>query len=128
MRGLAKIHKPGDKMRPIISNINSAFQTLSTRLVNELRQLKPVTEMYVKNFTEFCQQLKDVTLQRNEVLVSFDVISLFPVAAAIEDMQRWFQEINLDVNKIFTISRKILSPKITVSNFGEHFYVLGSLR
>jgi hypothetical protein len=97
MHGLAKIHKPGDKMRPIISNINSAFQNLSTWLVNELRQLKPVTEMYVKNFTEFCQQLKDVTLQRNEALVSFDVISLFPivpVAAAIENMQQWFQEMH----------------------------------
>jgi hypothetical protein len=72
--------------------------------VNELRQLKPVTGMYVKNSTDFCQQLNDVTLQRNEVLVSFEVISLFstvPGEAAIEDMhQRWFQEINLDVNKL----------------------------
>jgi hypothetical protein len=71
MHVLAKIHKHGDKMRPIISNINSAFQNLSTWLVNELGQLKPVTGMNVK---KFCQQLKDVTLQRNEVLVSFDVI------------------------------------------------------
>jgi hypothetical protein len=28
LHGLAKIHKPGNKMRPIISNINSAFQNL----------------------------------------------------------------------------------------------------
>jgi hypothetical protein len=52
MHGLAKIHKPGNKMQIIISNISSA--------------------------TEFCPQVKDVTLHRNELLVSFDVISLFP--------------------------------------------------
>jgi hypothetical protein len=84
-------------MRAIISNINSAFQNLSTWLVNELSQLKQVTRMYVKNSTQFCQQLKDVTLQKIEVLVSIDVISLFPtVPVEAEDMQRWFQEINFD--------------------------------
>jgi hypothetical protein len=79
--------------------------------------------MYVKNITEFCQQLKDVTLQRNEVLVSFDVITLFPsvpVRAAIEDMQRWFQEINLDVNKlnVYTLVAKCCLG----STFRERFY------
>jgi hypothetical protein len=76
--------------------------------------------------------------------VSFDVISLFPnvpVETAIEDMQRWFQEINLDVNKLnvctqvakcclgstFFQFREIFwikFGKLTVSNFGEHLYVL----
>jgi hypothetical protein len=80
----------------------------------------------VKNSTEFCQQLKDVTLQRNEVLVSFDVISLFPsvpVEAAIEDMQRWFQEINLDVNKlnVYTQVAKCCL-RSTFFQFRERFY------
>jgi hypothetical protein len=51
-------------IRAIISNINSAFQNLSTWLVNELSQLKQVIRMYVKNSTQFCQQLKNVTVQK----------------------------------------------------------------
>jgi hypothetical protein len=82
--------------------------------------------IYVKNSTEFCQQLKDITLQRNEVLVSFDVISLFPsvpVEAAIEDMQRWFKEINWNVNKLnlYTQVAKCCLGS-TFFQFRERFY------
>jgi hypothetical protein len=99
MYGLPKIHKPGEKMRPIVSNINSPFQKLSKWLVGELKTLPPVNGLYVKNSIEFCELSKNVILKRDEVLVAFDVISLFPsepVDEAIKCMHQWFREINLN--------------------------------
>ena len=74
--GLPKIHKSNVPLRPITSCINFPTYTLSKHLVTILSPL--LNRNYsVKNSTEFVQHIKDQHISEDEVMVSFDVVSLF---------------------------------------------------
>jgi hypothetical protein len=73
--GLPKTHKPGEAMRPIVSNIHSALQPLVKWLVPEFKKLPPVEGQYVKNSVDFCQKQ---TIAEDEIMVSFDFVAIFP--------------------------------------------------
>ena len=75
---LPKTHKPGKKMRPIISSCNSPTSKLSKWIANELQKLDFKREFEVKNTEEVVNKLKNVKIEDDEILVSFDVESLFP--------------------------------------------------
>ena len=64
-----KIHKPGKQVRPVVSNINAPTEKLAKWLVGEYRKIGRIDGLAVS---------KDVKISRNEVMVSFDVISLYP--------------------------------------------------
>ncbi|KAJ8980916.1 hypothetical protein NQ317_011557 [Molorchus minor] len=70
--GLPKIHKPGKSVRPIVSAIGSPTYLLSKNL--------PIAQssFSVKNSNEFIKKLNNIQLQDGEILISFDVCSLFP--------------------------------------------------
>jgi hypothetical protein len=51
--GLPKIHKPGNKMRPINSNSNAPTEKLAKWLTRQLKQLPDPPGMYVKNTFEY---------------------------------------------------------------------------
>lgn len=46
---LPKIHKEGNKMRPIVSSINTPTYLVAKWLVNEMRRLTPIKSRSVKN-------------------------------------------------------------------------------
>ena len=74
---LPKIHKPEIPLRPIVSFTSSPTYSLSKRLVSILSPLVGNTEHHVHNSLEFAQFINKQTIEKNEVLVSFDVVSLF---------------------------------------------------
>lgn len=74
---LPKVHKPGGKMRNIVSNINSPSVKVAKWLVNELKNF-PIESMAVRNSFDFVDKIKDITFEEDEVMISFDVESLFP--------------------------------------------------
>ncbi|EFA11664.1 hypothetical protein TcasGA2_TC008528 [Tribolium castaneum] len=76
---LPKIHKPGKSVRPIVSAIDATTSKVSKWLTDEFNNLplqRPSCS--VKNSLEFINKVKDITLHEDELLVSFDVSSLFP--------------------------------------------------
>jgi len=74
--GLPKIHKPTIPLRPITSCIGSPTYNLSKHLVRILSPL--LTNTYtVKNSSIFAEQIKSYSIDDDEVMVSFDVVSLF---------------------------------------------------
>nr|CAI5849577.1 unnamed protein product [Callosobruchus analis] len=76
---LPKIHKPGKAMRPIVSAIGSPTYNISKFLVDEFKKLRlPFESRSVVNSNEFINKIKDLKLNENEILVSFDISSLFP--------------------------------------------------
>jgi hypothetical protein len=75
---LPKIHKPGGKMRPIVSNISAAHENIAKWLVPEFESMQPLEGLYVKNTFEFADKIKNVYIMQYDILVSFDVEALFP--------------------------------------------------
>lgn len=63
-------------LRPITSCVNTSTYNLSRHLVAIMSSL--LHEKYsVKNSTAFAQQIKDQRISEDEVMIFFDVVSLF---------------------------------------------------
>ncbi|XP_068685010.1 uncharacterized protein [Montipora foliosa] len=75
--GLPKIHKPERPLRPITSSIGSPTYAVSKHLVSILSPLRR-NRFSVKNSSEFAQKIEQHTVASDEIMVSFDVKSLFP--------------------------------------------------
>ena len=85
--GLPKIHKPGIPLRPIVSFVLSPTYELSKFLASLLSPCVGLTNHHVKNSGQFTQFITTQTLTDTDVLVSFDVVSLFtrvPIARALQ--------------------------------------------
>ena len=84
--GLAKVHKPNVPVRPVLSMPGSPYYKIAEKVT---KWLSMVPESKINCSTKkTVDQLKDVTLDTDEVVISFDVSSLYtnvPVNEAIEE-------------------------------------------
>ncbi|XP_018311528.1 uncharacterized protein [Mycetomoellerius zeteki] len=74
---LPKVHKPNIPFRPIVSAIHSPTYSLSRFLAQTLQPLTGKTESYITNSTDFIKKIQKIRLHPTDLLVSFDVESLF---------------------------------------------------
>ncbi|XP_053692022.1 uncharacterized protein LOC128740504 [Sabethes cyaneus] len=81
---LPKIHKNPLSMRPISSNICTPTEKMAAWLVDEIKRYPVTHGKSVKNSIELVDQIKDLEIRRSEIMVSFDVASLFP-SVPVED-------------------------------------------
>ncbi len=90
-----KLHKvPPDKMRPISSNIDAPCERIAKWLVCEFSKFPQPKSFSVKNGIEFVDRLKNVKVGRNEIMVSYDVESLYPsipVDESVVLVRRWLK-------------------------------------
>jgi len=70
---LPKIHKPGNSMRPIVSNIEAPTYGLAKYLVKIFSSIKIFKSLSVKNNIELVNKLSNFNLKNNNKLISFDV-------------------------------------------------------
>ena len=85
--GLPKIHKDEVPLRPIVACIGSPTYDLSKFLASLISPLSGGTRSYVRNSLHFVEEVKGLNLKENEIMVSFDVRSLFtnvPIAESIQ--------------------------------------------
>ena len=82
--GLPKIHKPSTPLRPIVSCINSPSYELSKYISSIISPLAGQTTHHIKNSRNVVLSMKDFIIDRDEVLVSFDISSLFTNVAIDE--------------------------------------------
>lgn len=92
---LPKVHKTDTPLRPIVSYIDSPAEDIA-KLLSSI--LKPaIKDKYdVKNSAEVVEKIQDLTIEDNEELVSFDIVSLFPsipIKHAIELLEEIWDEI-----------------------------------
>lgn len=102
MYGLPKIHKSGNKMRQIVSNINSPDYKIAKWLVSEIKKLPPLESLSVKNSLDFAKKLENVTIKDDECLVSFDVCALFPsipVDIALTEFENYLRPIDIPLEQ-----------------------------
>ena len=75
--GLPKIHKVDIPLRPIVSAIGSPTYYLAKHLANKLQEHTGKTDSFVKDSYHFIELLESQTVTASDMLVSFDVESLF---------------------------------------------------
>ena len=98
---LPKIHKPGVPLRPIISSRGSATYETAKELANIIKPLVGRSPHHVMNNKDILENIKDIKLQPDECMMSFDVSALFtsiPIEPAIDTIRKQLEE-DLDLKK-----------------------------
>jgi len=88
---LFKIHKANCPFRIIISSVNTALYSFAKFLKKIISDNLPLTSSHVNSSFELYNFLCGLKLDNNDVLVSFDVISLFtnvPLDFALEGLNK----------------------------------------
>ena len=75
--GLPKIHKANTPFRPIVSCVNTVAYDASAFLANILSPLTGNSDFTVTNSAHFTSVISSEKIQDHEIMVSFDVVSLF---------------------------------------------------
>ena len=75
--GLPKIHKQDTPLRPIVSSTGTVTYYTSKELARILKPLVGKSQHHLQNTKDFIQQIKDVKLQQDETIISYDVKALF---------------------------------------------------
>ena len=128
--GLPKIHKPGIPLRPIISSIGTVTYNTAKELARILKPLVGLSEHHIQNTFDFVQQIKEVKLNNDESLVSYDVTALFtsvpipPVLKIIEEKLKEDQELSRRTNMNTRHIIKLLEFCLRSTYFvfqGQHF-------
>ena len=85
--GLPKIHKANVPLRPIVSCVNTLACDLSAFLANILSPLTGKSEYTVTSSAHFVSTVSYETILENEIMISFDIESLFtnvPIDTAVQ--------------------------------------------
>ena len=89
--GLPKIYKEGAPLRPIVNTIGGPTYLLVKFMALKLKPLVSRTESFMKESASFIKELKDIRLDPEDILISFDVVSLYtciPIKEALEVIYR----------------------------------------
>lgn len=75
--GLPKVHKANVPLRPIVSQVDSPTYNLAKHVAGVLQPLVGKTSSFVKDSRHFVDIIKSLKMEPGDILVSFDVESLF---------------------------------------------------
>ena len=126
--GLAKVHKNNIPMRPVLSMPGSAYHKVALYVA---KCLSIVPQCKINASTEqISNKLKEVILQEDEEIISYDVVSLYtnvPVLEAIEVCTDLLFNLPMDrrpkIDKeTFTVLAKIASCDVLLSTH-DGFYI-----
>ena len=84
--GQPKIHKPGVPIRPIVSYSGSPLYNLNKYTANILKAYVRDENNNAKNSTTFSNYIRNVPIKDDEIMVSFDVTSLYTKIPIIDTL------------------------------------------
>ena len=82
--GSVKVHKMDNPLRPIVSTIGSATYKVSKYVGQILRPYVRQADSYINNTQDFLGVLQETDIDHDEIMVSFDIKSLFTSVPTIE--------------------------------------------
>ena len=103
---LPEIHKEGNPLRPIVSSTGAAIYEVAKELAKILKPLVGKSMYHIHSTQNFIQQIKDIKLQKDQCMVSFDVKALFtsvPIKRAINTIKKLLEE-DPELHKRTTLS------------------------
>ena len=71
------IYKPGVPICPIVPYNGSPLYSLNKYIVDILKKFVKNKNSNTRNFTVFSKYIRNVSIEYGEIMVSFDVISLY---------------------------------------------------
>ena len=129
--GLPKVHKENIPLRPIVSTIGWPTYDLAKELARILSPLARSSETSITNTGEFIERLKVDIISGGDMMVSFDVVSLFtrvPLKEAMEVIFARFEQdetleerTNIPVHDICHLTEEICLTS-TYFQFQDAFY------
>ena len=96
MWGQPKIHKTNYPLREIVDSIGSVAKECDKHISKILQQYTGQTDHYVKNSAHFVSTIKDLKVEEDETLVSYDVTALYPSIPQEEAIQIFHQRMSND--------------------------------
>jgi hypothetical protein len=100
--GLPKIHKEGVPLRPIVNCIASPTYSLAKYLTGLLNPLVGHSPSHIKNSDDFIHKLNTISIKESDLLVSFDMVSLFtrvPLEGTLLLLQQHFHDQTISLFK-----------------------------
>ena len=101
--GLPKIHKQGVPLRSIVNTIDSPTYDLAKYLTGILKPLVGNMSSFIKDSSSFVKMISNLTLEPEDIMVSFDVFSL-STKIPIDDVVDAFKIVtNPDITKLIEV-------------------------
>jgi hypothetical protein len=75
--GLPKIHKEGTPLRPITSTVGAPGYYLAKFFDVVINRVFNRSDFHITNTLEFVETIRKIKINKNDILVSFDVVSMF---------------------------------------------------
>ena len=123
--GLPKIHKVGIPLRPIVSSIEAVSNETSKELARILKALVGKSPYHVHNTQDFIQQIKDIKLEGDQCMMSYDVKALFtsvPIQPAINTITKLLEE---ELHQSTSLSVKNITSLLEVCLNSTYFTFQG---
>ncbi|XP_015124857.1 uncharacterized protein LOC107046694 [Diachasma alloeum] len=117
--GLPKIHKETIPLRPIVSSIGATTYQLARYLTKPLQILVGQNSSHIKNSQDFVNKLSHIQTSPGDLLVSFDVESLF-TNVPIPDTLNIIKKPHKNPPKLLTLVEHCLTS--TYFQFQGEFY------
>ena len=89
------MHKEDTTLRPIVSSIGSVTYETAKQLSRILKPLVGRSPHHVMNNQDFIHSLKEIKLESEECMMSFDVKALFtsiPIKPALKNIKKLLEE------------------------------------
>ena len=115
---LPKIHKPNNPGRPVVSSINCHTSKISQFVDFHLQPFVQSMDSYLKDTTDFLNKLKDQRVQKNTILVTMDVKSLYtniPNQEGIQAVKSVLEKSNK--SSLTSVITSFLGLILTLNNF-----------
>ena len=134
--GSVKIHKDGYPLRPIVSTIGTATYDIAWYVSKILTPYVNSMPSYLKNTAHFLEKLKEIKIEDDEVMISFDIKSLFtnvPIGPSIAEIHKLLQN-DTDLHKRTPLKidsiMSLVHICLTITSFqfrGKHYELMDGL-